>query len=208
MSFDLRPALAAVRSKISPALASLRAHRFWVECAFVTFLVLLAGTLVGGRAQARAEGVEREVVRLEQVRAGVDRWLREITPPAAPESLAWRESEQMLEILGGDGVSALSVSHLLAQRAEEIGIRSVRIRLANADSFSIPPATQVGRWELRAGEAAMVAEFVGDWSSVISFLGVLPPQVEVGDVQITARGGLLHTRLLLHTRRVALQEGS
>lgn len=206
MKLDLRPALAAARLRLAPALAFLRARRFWVESAAVTLAVAVAAYLVGASAQGRAAALEREAARLEQVGGAMDRWVRELQPPTPQESVAWRESEEALARLGGQAVTPLAVSHLLAQRAEEVGIRNLGIRLASEDSVTVPVPVSVGRWEVRAGDAAVVAEFSGDWASVIGFLGVLPPQVEVADVRVSEAEGRLRARFLLLTRHVVLQE--
>lgn len=207
MKFDLQSALAAIRSKVSPALAFLRAHRFWAECVAVTFLGIFAGFFVGENAQDRAVLLQREATRLQRVEAGMERWTSTLQPPIPAESVLWRQSEEALARLSVQAVTPLSVSRLLAERAEEIGIRDLGIRLASEDSVEVPLPVPAGRWEVRAGETALVAEFTGGWQSAISFLGVLPPQVEAAEMRVSPAGnGLFRARFLLLTRHVVPRE--
>ena len=190
----MKDRLASLRRDLAlragPALRSLAAHRFWLECGAVTFFALVAAFAVGTTALRRAETLRGERARLEETRSGVDRWMAEARPAVAAESLLWRESEQAIQRATGGSAGGLAAAHLVATRAEEVGIPDVRVRLLPPDS--LPPAAAA-----TPGASAVAVEFEGDWSTVLNFLGVLPPPMNVVEIGVTRSGGLLTARALV-----------
>lgn len=173
-----------------PALRHLAAYRFWYECGAVTFFALAASFMIGSTALARAELLREERQRLEAVRRGVDRWLAGAQPALRAESLLWRESEESVRRVTGARGGGLAVAHLVARRAEEVGIPDVRVRLVEVDS--LPPAAAAV-----SAEPGVAVEFEGDWSSLLHFLGVLPPPMAVVELNVSRSGGLLQTRAMI-----------
>lgn len=205
MNFDVRPALTAALSRLRPLLQSARERRFWLECAALTLLALLAAGAIGRSALARAEALETEASRGERIHQGLQRWTREIQWPTPAESLEWRASQDALAFFEGRAAEPLAVAHLVAQRAEEVGVGAVRIRLVPTDSITPPPAAPTGGWTIQPAQSAIVVEFSGEWSSVVSLLGALPPQVELMELRSTDDGDDVRTSVLLLPRRVVPQ---
>jgi hypothetical protein len=205
MTPKLRPYAAALRAKVGLILMTVRAHRFWFELGGVTLLVLITAAAVGRTALGRAAALREEAARLEQTLASVDVWLREFQPATPPESRVWRESEQALQLLGTELADPLSVAHLVARRAQELGLDDIRIRLEGTDTVPLPPPRVVGPWSVEASGSAIALEFEGDQSTILSLVGMLPPRVEVGELQISRSGGDFHARLFLFIRQVVQQ---
>lgn len=202
MSFRLPPALVAGIARLRPVLLRLREQRFWLELGALSLLALLAAVAIGRSALARADALEAEAARGARIHAGVRRWTSEIQWPTPAESLAWRASEEALEPFRGGAAEPLAVAHLLAGRAEEVGVTNLRVRLVPTDSIALSPAAHAAGWAVEPAGAGIVVEFSGDWSAIVSFLGALPPQVEVIELRSTEEGDGMRTSALLLPRRV------
>lgn len=160
------------------------AHRFWVDLGFFSFLALTTAGVIA-RSELRREATLRaEASRLEAGRIGADRWVSDFRPAAAPESLLWERSRHSLAALDGRNENALSVARLVAQRAEQVGITDIELRLERRDSTRSPAPRRVGPWSISSGSDAITVEFAGDLSSIASFLGALPARVEIERLRI------------------------
>ena len=206
MKEQLRAALSGPRARLKPALAFVRAHPFWVECASVTVLGLVAAFSVGHAALARTAVLEARAADLERATVRLERLRSELKPARAEESIAWRESERTLNSLGSDAARALSVARLIAQRAEEVGISGVRIRLLAADSIAPGEPAELAGWTVEPSGEGLSVEFEGDVGDLIGLLGALPPQAAVEKLEMTPRGEVLAARIVLLTRRMEPRE--
>jgi hypothetical protein len=206
MKDQLRAGVSAAGNRLLPALALIRAHHFWVVCAVVTFFGLLAAFSVGYASLSRTSVLESRVDELERTELGLDRWRTELQRPTAQESIVWRESERTLLGLGGDAGSALLVARLVAQRANEVGITGLHVRLLGPDSVQAIAPVQVGGWSVEPAGEGLAVEFDGNMGDVVGLLGALPPQAAVTGVLMAPRGDALHARIVLVTRRIALRE--
>lgn len=203
MKIELGATLEVAREKLKPLLARLREQRFWVRLAASTALVLAALAIVGRSAYARAEAIDREAIRLQQIQADLDRWAGTISWPTPEETEGWRESESFFQQLNRAQVQPISLANQLTVRGEEIGPADIQIRLASPDSAYVPPPQSVGDWVVTSGQTALVVEMTGDFGSMISFLGALPPQLELADLALTTTEGVTTMRLLLLSRDIA-----
>lgn len=165
-------------------------------------LALLGGIVAGQVALGRAAAYGEEVERLERVRRGTLRWSAEYRPAAAAESLAWRESERAILVYGPETVDPLVTAALVASRAEELGIREVRIRLAGTDTLSVPEPAAVGPWSVEPAPTAIAVELRTDLRRLVSFLGMLPPQVMVQQVSLDPLDGQYRASFFLLVQQV------
>lgn len=191
-----------VAEKLRPLLERVRENRFWIELAGLTLLAVAAAFALGSRALERTRALEARAVELEDVRAAVHRWSEQLHPPTPRESADWAESERALRSLGVESTQPLTLARVVSERAEEVGISNLRIRLASADSVSPPPPLEVGTWAIETGVAGLMVEFSGDIGDVISFLGALPPQVGVGGMTVRGEDGSLEVSAALLTRQM------
>lgn len=201
MNFKPRVQLERLRSRLDPLLASARAHRFWLECSTLTLLGMVAALSWGLAAMERAETLRERTAEMERVRRAMARWTTELHPPTPHESLAWKQSERMLLSLGAEAEEPLSLARLVSQRAEEVGVADVRIRLASGDSVAAPPPLDAGSVVVEFGPQGLVVDFSGSMSEVIGFLGSLPPQVGVASMRLTAQDPGVRASVVLLARR-------
>jgi hypothetical protein len=201
MNFKPRVQLERLRARLDPLLAAARTHRFWIECSTLTLLGLVAALSSGLAALERAEALRERTAETGRVRRAMVRWTTELHPPTPRESLAWRESERMLLALGVEAEEPLSLARLISQRAEEVGVADVRIRLASGDSLVTPPPLEAGSVVVESGPHGLVVDFSGSMSEVIGFLGSLPPQVRVGSMRVTAEDPGVRASVVLLARR-------
>ena len=206
MKEQLRVALSSAWARLVPALAFVRAHRFWVECATVTALGLLAAFGVGYASLGRKAVLEAHAAELRRDARRLDRWRAEVKTPAATEVVAWRESERTLGSLGGEAARPLSVARLLAQRAGEVGISGLRVQLLGADSINPVDGAAVGGWTIEPSGEGLAVEFEGDMGDLVGLLAALPPQASVEKVEMAARGDALGARIVVLTRRIQAPE--
>lgn len=203
MTIELGPSLKAAREKLNTLLARLREQRFWVRLAAVTALALATLGIVGRSAYARAEAIEQEAARLQQIQTDLDRWAGTITWPTTEETESWRESESFFQQINRAQVQPLSLANQLTVRGEEIGPADIQIRLASPDTAYFPPPQAVGDWVVTSGQTALAVEMTGDFRSMISFLGALPPQLELAELALSTTEGAATMKLLLLSRDIA-----
>ena len=202
MDLKSRPDFRVLRERLRPFLDRAREHRFWIEATSLTLCALVAAYAVGEAALARAGELRVRATELEQVATGIDRLGSELRPATPQETLAWRESEDALLSLDLEATEPLRLAHLVARRAEEVGISDLRIRLAHPDSVTTPPPVQLPGWAIESGQSAIVVEFAGGMRELIALLGALPPQVSVSRMEVVGEGGLLQAQAVLLTRRL------
>lgn len=206
MAIAFRPAWDAARGRAAEISGAFRRWRFWVELGSLTVLALVTAGLVARSATRRETALRAQFASLRETRAGVNRWIRDYRAPTPDESLVWRQSQHALAELDGRDSNALSVARLVAQRAEKMGITDIHLRFTGVDDAATRTARLVGPWSIAFSDRAILVEFAGDLSSILSFVGVLPPQVEVGslDVGRDASGGL-RARVHLFIRKVGVR---
>jgi hypothetical protein len=204
MSGPVDEILASLRAGYRVAAAWIGAHRERIEVAAPSIAALLAIYLIGASTLSAAARYREETLRLAEVEASVEHWLERLQPPTPAESANWLQSEQAIREIGDQGADATTVARIVALRAEESGITGLNLRLLRGDSVSVPPAVQVGRWSIAAGSSAVAVDFAGDWSSVIGFLGSLPPQVEVREIEVRPTADfLVRARVVLLARAIS-----
>lgn len=206
MKIELGPTLTTALAKGRLYLEKLKGQRFWVQLVALTVLALFTLAIVGRSAYSRATALNQEALRLVQAQESLDRWAGTMTWPTQEESTLWRESETFFTRLGTSSIQPLSLYNLLATRGEEISGGNVRTRLVSPDTAFVPPEQRVGPWVVRSGGAALVVEMSGDWVSAISFLGALPPQVELSGMNLTSSGPEARISLLLLSRQITQEQ--
>lgn len=169
--------------------AALRAHRFWVVASAVTLLLMAAGFTFGYASLQRTRQLEAQEERVHGVLARVDDWVARYRPPTPAESLAWKNSERVMEELQEGAAEPVSVAAAITQRAQRLGIDAVDVRYNMADSVAPPPARTVGEWTLEPQMPTLQVEFDATFPEVIEFIDALPPHVEVRNLSITRRPG-------------------
>ena len=202
MKEKLRVALSGARARCVPAVAYVRANRFWVECASVTALGLLSAFAIGYASLGRKAVLEAQAAELRSDAGRLDRWRTELKTPPSSEVLAWRESERTLMSLGGEAARPLAVARLLAQRAAEVGISGLRVQLLGADSIVPSDAVAAGGWTVEPSGEGLSVEFEGDMGELVGLLAALPPQAAVEKVEMAPHGDALGARIVVLTRRI------
>ena len=194
---SLRPQLDRLRPWVDAA----RARRFWIKCGLVCLLAVGATGTLGRSALARTDALRAEAAQLEEVRAGLERWRLEGVIATGAEVELWRSSAVSLASMDSAAAEPLLNARRVAGRAERVRVTDLSIRMASGDTLASGPPIQVGRWTVTAGETALLVEFTSGVGEIVSFLGALPPQVEVAGVDVSAAGDALRTRMALRLLR-------
>jgi hypothetical protein len=95
----------------------------------------------------------------------------------------------------------LLLARRVAGRAERVRVADLSIRMASGDSLAAGPPLQAGGWTVTEGETGLLVEFTSGIGEIVSFLGALPPQVEVAGIDVSAAGDALRTRMALRLLR-------
>lgn len=205
MKPELETSLRAHLDRLRPLVAAARARRFWIKCAVVAGLALTATGTLGHSALARSAAVQDEAARLEEVRAGLERWRLDGVLPTAAEVALWRSSESSLAGLSPAASEPLLVARRVADRADRVSVSNLSIRMTPSDSLAAGPPLQLGGWVVESGETGLLVEFESSIGAVVSFLGALPPQVEVAGLQVTGQGERLRSQVVLRLLRAVEQ---
>lgn len=178
------------------------AHGYWLQLGVLTILAL-AALGAWGRYSTRREAATRDrLAELERVDGSYERWVRDLQPPTAAESLAWRQSEASLAELHEESGRTLTIARLVAARAAEVGVSNLRVSLAPPDSIPNVQGIVVGAWEAQPAGEGLVVEFDAMFGGVMAFLAALPAQAAVSELTLADAGGVLHARVVIATRRV------
>jgi hypothetical protein len=169
--------------------AEVRAHRFWVFTGATTLLLMAASFTFGYASLRRARQLEEQEKRVQSVLSRVDDWVAGFRPPTPAESLAWKNSERVMEELQEGAAEPVSVAAAITQRAQRLGIDAVDVRYNPTDSVAPPPARTVGGWTLEPQMPTLQVEFDATFPEVIEFIDALPPHVEVRNLSIARRPG-------------------
>lgn len=207
MNVELGPIREAAAAKARALLAELAKLRFWLQLAGVTAVALLVFGMIGRAAHSRAEVLEMEASRIAEIHSRIERWDAAVTSPGDEERRHWAQSEEAFLRLGAASAEPLAVANQLARRGDDVGPRDVRIRLVSSDSAFIPPPTNVGEWAINRGNAVLVVETSGSWSSAISFLGALPPTVELSGLEVSESVGTIQMTVTLVSREISRAGG-
>lgn len=202
VKLELGPTLTAAREKLEVLFARLRVQRFWLQLAALTLLGLVTLGIVGQSAFSRAASFDDETARLQRIQSGLDYWAGNVVFPTPEETESWRESETFFQRLGSAEIQPLALANQLTRRGEEIGPGDIQIRLASPDSAFVPGPRTVGAYVVTSGQTALAVEMSGDLGSMISYLGALPPQLELAEMALSTTEGAATMNLLLLSREI------
>jgi hypothetical protein len=172
-----------MNQRLADVLRVVRAHRFWIELASTTAIVLIICVVLGRAAHARADLLEQEAQRLERVVAAYGRWSREFRPATRNESLGWTASENGVRSLGIVEPKGIAVAQMIARAADRIGL-DARVVMVTADTVSAP-ARQVADETFSSAPFGVNVGFPGGLREAMEMIAALPLSVEPHAVDIT-----------------------
>jgi hypothetical protein len=197
--------LSTVTDRLEAAWESARARSFWLILVLATLGVIGVAVVAGSTAMLRADAwrtLANEVRATEQT---VMAWREELVPPVPAESAAWENSRRAVRGLGIEGGDRIALMQLVAQRAEDLGLAPVSVAFAASDTLGIDAVREVGDVVLESAPYALHVRLRADYAGVGSFIGSLPPQVEVHRLEATRDTAGILTDLILV---VFLEEGA
>jgi hypothetical protein len=186
-----------MKPSVAELLAGLRKRRFWAEIVAATLVVVVPAVLVASRSAHRTVELRQRERQLARTTNLADLWTRGFRSATPAESAAWHRSERQVAQRGIRSVDRVGLAQLVTQRAEELGIPDVGVTFVSADSLETAPARTVGEWTFRMAPYALVVEFTTGYDRVLSYVGSLPPQVEVRELRLRRTDGGVHARFLL-----------
>lgn len=202
LNVELGPTLEKVIAWVKSQRGRVVIDPYWGRLVGLTLVAGVTFIIVARSAEARTLEYRREIVRLQRVQAEVDRWVASVEWPSPEETESLGVSESIFSRLDAYQLQPLALANLISQRSEEVGSGDIRIQLVAPDSAYIPPAQQVGNWQVTPGEIALAVSYTGDWTSVIALLGALPPQVEISGMELQTGDGVVTLEMMLLSREI------
>ncbi len=182
-------------------LAGARARRFWFEVAAAVLLIVVAAWAVKVFASRRIDARSQREAALTELTEVTERWRAGYVPPTPAESAAWRLSERRVRERGVQSTDRVALAQLVAQRAEELGIPDVTVGFTDTEDLTPPPERVVDVWSFGMAPYAVTVEFTADYAAAVSFVGSLPPQVQVRRLVLeSVPEGVRASTLLIVTR--------
>lgn len=185
---------------MNASLANFRSNmrRYRVQSRDVAFALfaLVAAALLGNAARRRVAPLRTEQRRLESDRAEIANFRSHFR--VAPGAQDVRGSDDTLA-LGVSRDLRVSLADTIASRAEDLGLRDVKVRFTSSDSASPPAHPELAS----EGAAISLADYglsidcAGDLAAVLSLVRHLPPSVVLQRLNAVrgARGGEYHLSL-------------
>lgn len=193
--------LSALRARLRTAgegtRGAVRRHAFWITLPAVALGVAAVAGAVGASAVTRADEWRVRSQELHGTLEAAARWRRELVPPTSAEEAAWRESEAAVRERGIEPADRLALLQEVAQRAEELGIGDIDLSFASSDELETTALREVGEAVYEVAPWALAVRFTADYPTIASFIGSLPPQVDVHRLAMTAVESGVATELVL-----------
>lgn len=190
--------LRALRARLGAAGEAARQRSFWIALTLATLGVMAVAAAVGSAALLRADAWESRANALRATDGAVAVWRRELVRSSPAESAAWRRSERAVRgraIAPGD---RLALMQLVAQRAEELGIGEVSVAFGAVDTLEIDAVREVDGRVFEPAPYVLQLRFRAAYGQVASFIGALPPAVDVHRLRTEGDGDdALETELVL-----------
>ena len=181
--------LSALRTRLKTATEAAtvhgRRHAFWIALVAATAGVVAIAGVVGSSALIRADQWRVRAGELRATREAAAMWREHLVPATEAEEEAWRSSEAAVLERGIDPADRLALLQEVAQRAEDLGIGDVSVSFESSDTLEATAIREVGEAVFEVAPWAMSVRFVADYATVASFIGSLPPQVDVHQLRLT-----------------------
>lgn len=190
--------LKAIGARLERVWNAARQRSFWMVLPLVTVGIIGVAGVVGSTALLRADAWR---IRTNEIRATgetVEAWRHDLVRPAAAESAAWERSRRMVRGRGIEGGDRIALMQLVAQRADDLGIGSVSVAFAATDTLDVEVFREVDGQVFEPAPYALNVRLRAGYGGVASFIGALPPQVDVHRMTMTeSDDGGVSTELVL-----------
>jgi hypothetical protein len=159
-------------------------HQAHAEAIGVALLATIVALALGISARRQAAPLNAERDRLRAASAELESF-RSSFRATTPEEDAFRLPDSLSVGVSRD--VRVTLAQLVAQRAEQSGLRDVRIRFAPPDSGAAPAAPDFGGAHI--ADYSIALECHGGMSSLLSLIRHLPPSVALERISATRGGG-------------------
>lgn len=174
-----------------------RRHAFWIALVAVVLGVVAAAAVVGSAASLRADEWRVRSGELLATREAAAMWREEFAPATSEERSDWQASEARVREHGIDPADRLALLQEVAQRAEDLGIADVAVWFASTDTLGATTIREVGEAVFEVAPWAVGVRIVTDYRAVASYIGSLPPQVDVHRLMLETTSAGVEAELLL-----------
>lgn len=177
--------LAAVRARLEAVRDAAGRRSFWIVVPLAALGVVGVAAVVGSTALLRADAWRIRANEIRATSATVEAWRQDLVTPPPAESAAWERSRRAVRELGIDGGDRIALLQLVAQRAEDLGLETVSIGFLAADTLGIDVFREVDGQIFDPAPYALHVRLRAGYEGIGSFIGALPPQVDVHRLRVT-----------------------
>lgn len=156
-------------------------HRAQSEVAGVALLALVVALLVGGAAKRARQPLDQERARLASSEQEIASFRSAFQPATLEESAVRLPDSLAIGVVRED---RFTLAQQVAQRAEQIGLRGVRVRFAPPEAgVAAPPIAAGGK--VTVADYAVVLDLTGSYANVLTLVKRLPPSVALQSISAT-----------------------
>jgi hypothetical protein len=172
-------------------------NKFTLMIAGVTLVTVIAAARVAIPARRQKAELAAESARLEAVIARSNLWVTQFQPASNEESAIWQNSAAEIQALGVKPSEKLTLAQIVSRRAENAGYDEARLKFVPIDGANSVPPRQVAGVTFNAAAYKLVITGGGGLGTLATFLGTLPPAVELQSVSLSAGDARVNTSLTL-----------
>ncbi len=155
------------------------------EAVGVALLAIIVALAIGTMARRQAAPLQAERERLRGATRELNAF-RTSFQPTTPQEDSARFADSLTIGVARD--VRFSLAQQVASRAEQSGLRDVRIRFAPADTAAAPQAPDLSEQTVTVADYTVVVDCAGNYSALLEFVRHLPMSVAVQRIAATRAG--------------------
>jgi hypothetical protein len=162
-------------------------NKFTLVLAGLTVVTVIAAARVAIPARRQRAELAAESDRLEAVIARSNLWVTQFQPASNEETAIWQNTASEIHALGVKPSEKLTLAQIVSRRADNAGYGGAHLKFAPVAGNPVPPR-QVAGVTFNPAPYQLVITGEGGFGTLATFLGTLPPAVELQSVSLTGGG--------------------
>lgn len=172
-------------------------NKFTLVVTAVMLVTVIEAVRVAIPARRQKLELTAESERLESVIAKSNLWVTQFQPASNEESAVWQNTANDIQALGVKPSEKLTLAQIVSRRAENAGYFGAHLKFVTVEGVNPVPPRQVAGVTFNPAPYRLVITGEGGYGTVVSFLGTLPPAVELQSLSLTGGSTGINTSLTL-----------
>jgi hypothetical protein len=154
----------------------------------VTLVSVIAAARVAIPARRQKAELAAESERLETVIRRSNLWVTQFQPASNEETAIWQNSANEIQALGVKPSEKLTLAQIVSRRADDAGYAGAHLRFLPVEGTNPIPPRQVAGVTFNSAPYKLLITGEGGFGTLATFLGTLPPAVELQTVGLSGGG--------------------